>query len=462
MPRDEAALGDHPGAAVDPVDRLPAGDHRTARVLEPEAGLDHPRLPPDRARRRIQREHVGVVGGDDDEILPEGDGPGTPTAAGHPVRERPPVLPEERAVRGVERLDRVAPVREEHDAVADERRRLAPRPVLHPPDPGELELVHVTGMDLVERAVSPGLDVAARAQPVGRIRVAELGVRYGREVRDRPVGPRRPRGGLRERADVREGVHPFGGRTRPRLPGRRRDDRARRAHDVSAAEHEGAARCQRERVLAGRHPVLLHEVRRDGGVLGVGERALRAGRHRRAEVTHELDGGLVPPESAEIPPGDLGRLVRALHVLEVADRAGGPVDLGSLGGLRGGVGRLLPRGGPGGSRGQKDAEDDGRERPAGSASRCHRCHRGPPSPVVWPGSGRACRGPRPPERACAATVPPGRRPCRDSGSRAPGGQTPAGARYGWSRWNALRSAPEKGLAPGMSLRAPRSSRKRMK
>ena len=92
------------------------------------------------------------------------------------------VLPDQLAGRRVERLHGVHGVGEIHDAVVHERRRLIRAALVHRPHPREPQILDVVACDLSQRAVAPGLVVAAHHQPVAGRRIAQHLVGDGTEV----------------------------------------------------------------------------------------------------------------------------------------------------------------------------------------------------------------------------------------------------------------------------------------
>ena len=126
---------------------------------------------------------MGVVGADEQPVLVEG-----PVAAGARQRgavldPRPAILPQTGAVAHVQRLDVVARLHQEHDAVVDERRGLL-QALGHGPRPGETQAAHVGRVDLVERAVAPVVVGAPPHRPVARRRVDEHLLGHRRVVVD--------------------------------------------------------------------------------------------------------------------------------------------------------------------------------------------------------------------------------------------------------------------------------------
>ena len=83
------------------------------------------------------------------------------------------VLPDQVAGCRIERLNDAARIRQIHDAVVDERRRLLRAGVVHRPRPRELKLPDVLAGDLIERAVAPGVVGAPPVQPVAGRGIAQ-------------------------------------------------------------------------------------------------------------------------------------------------------------------------------------------------------------------------------------------------------------------------------------------------
>ena len=110
-----------------------------------------------------------------------------------------PVLPHQIARGGVNRLEHVAGIPQKHHAVVDQRRGLVDAR-LHDARPDKLQRLDVRFVDPVERAVAPGLIVAAIDQPI--------------------LWFRRPEDLVGDRDEVRHGAH--GALGRRRLRGRRR------------------------------------------------------------------------------------------------------------------------------------------------------------------------------------------------------------------------------------------------
>jgi hypothetical protein len=94
------------------------------------------------------------------------------------------VLPDQIAGCRIERLNDAARIRQIHDAVVDERRRLLRAGVVHRPRPRQLKLPDVLAGDLIERTVAPGIVGAPPVQPVTRRRIAEHCLRHRTEVLD--------------------------------------------------------------------------------------------------------------------------------------------------------------------------------------------------------------------------------------------------------------------------------------
>ena len=92
------------------------------------------------------------------------------------------VLPDQVACFRVERLYGVHRVGQVHDAVMNDGRRLVRLPLVHRPDPRELQLFHVVVRHLRQRAVAPAHVIPPDHQPVAWIGIAEHLVGDGHEV----------------------------------------------------------------------------------------------------------------------------------------------------------------------------------------------------------------------------------------------------------------------------------------
>ena len=186
MGEDDAGVGSPERPATPPRDQLAVGHDRPGAVMG-RVGLvvEDPRLPRELAGRSIERVRVQVGACAENEASPDRDiarlASECARVAPDVVRQVAPVLPDQIAGRGRERLDDVLRIRDVQDAVVGQRRRLGasighgPRP-LHPDPP------NVLPRDLVERAVAPGVEGAAEAEPVFRLRVLQHRVGHGNEV----------------------------------------------------------------------------------------------------------------------------------------------------------------------------------------------------------------------------------------------------------------------------------------
>src|SRR5438445_2712768 len=92
------------------------------------------------------------------------------------------ILPDQISSRGVQRLNDAARVRQVHDAVVDKWRSFLSAGVVHRPGPGELKLLDVPRVDLIERAVPPGVVGAPPVEPIARSGVAQHGLGYRAEI----------------------------------------------------------------------------------------------------------------------------------------------------------------------------------------------------------------------------------------------------------------------------------------
>ncbi len=99
-------------------------------------------------------------------------------------RQIAPVLPDEIAVGGIERLHLVGVVEDEEHAVMHDRRRLG-RPIGQGPGPDQLEILDVALVDLLEWAIAPRVVGPPPHQPVTSGRVAQHGVGDRRNVAGR-------------------------------------------------------------------------------------------------------------------------------------------------------------------------------------------------------------------------------------------------------------------------------------
>ena len=108
---------------------------------------------------------MGVVGADEQLVFVEGPVAVRAGQRGGVLDPRPAVFPQPGAVANVERLDVVARLDQEHDAVVDERRGLL-QALRHGPRPGEAQVTDISGVDLVEGAVTPVVVAAPPHQPV--------------------------------------------------------------------------------------------------------------------------------------------------------------------------------------------------------------------------------------------------------------------------------------------------------
>ena len=172
---DEADVVLVAAAAGDAGDQLAVGDDRAGGVAVAEGRVGGPGLPDQFPVARVERQDRCPAGGGEDAVAEDRD------VLLHPAAESPraiagdlrPVLPDQVAVGGVERLDHAAGMRQVHDPVVDQRRRLLGAGVVHRPRPHQLELADVLGRDLVERAVAPGVLRPSPVEPLSRFRVAQ-------------------------------------------------------------------------------------------------------------------------------------------------------------------------------------------------------------------------------------------------------------------------------------------------
>ena len=181
-------------------ERSPAADDRPRglrRRVDPV--VEDLRLPHLLAGLRVESEDVVVRAGVDDVAAVDGHVPVGLEQVGedvllHVLRHLAPVLPDEVAGDGVDRLDDVARVRHvEHAPVGQRCPLLAARPERARPD--HPQVADVVPVDLIERAVAPAVLRPAPHQPVAGRRVLQHGVGDGHEpvVRRLRAGASRPR-----------------------------------------------------------------------------------------------------------------------------------------------------------------------------------------------------------------------------------------------------------------------------
>ena len=123
-------VGRHPAAGVEEIAAGHAGDdtpldhHRAARIVLADGPVADRDVPFDLARPDVQGHQVGVVRGDEQLVAVERAVAVGAGQRGPMLDLLPAILPEAGAVAHVERLDEVARLHQEHDAVVHERRRL--------------------------------------------------------------------------------------------------------------------------------------------------------------------------------------------------------------------------------------------------------------------------------------------------------------------------------------------------
>ena len=335
MAGDEAALLRVAVAAVGAGDDDPVGDDRTGVLAEAlrVVGLD--RLPRLLAGPRVERDEVGVGGGQEQLVAVERQRAGGARARvlGQPVA----VHPDDVAGRRVEGLDDVARVGEEHDAVMHQRRGL----VVARPDrdgPFQLQIGDVAARHLIERAVAVAVARPAPAQPVARRRVGEHLVGHRAQlVRHHLVDEPR-------RAPPRPLARP--GRAARLLHVRRIADRHPRIG------HQGP--------VAGHRAVRLEQVRDQVDVGLIADHAGLPRGHLVAQVGEHVVGGLPQPTVQELHARQRRRVNHALQVRSVTLAALHAVD-------RPAVGRLVDGESPVGPRGLRRRDGDARS--AGEAGR---------------------------------------------------------------------------------------------
>ena len=203
-----------------------SGDDGPARIPVAGLGVGDLVVPGDGARSRIEGHEPCVPGCDEHLVIVEGQAShraGLPRRAGRLVGS---VLPDEISGRGVQGLCAAPGNRDVHRAVGHERCRLA-LAIVQSPRPGELKLVNVTRVDLIERAEPPSIQRAAPVRPVGRIGAGEHGVGDWREASGRLSVNQR----IQRVSAARGHRH-----------GRRRESRERRKPPTSASGAVGRVR----------------------------------------------------------------------------------------------------------------------------------------------------------------------------------------------------------------------------
>ena len=167
---DEALLLAIRLTAAESLDDLALRDERAAaRAVVAFRAIADRGVPHGLAGSRVERHQVRVARRQEDLVVIQRD-------AAHRGAVRVgavAVLPNQFAGLPVERLQDVARVVEEDDAVVNDRRRLIGAAFVHRPDPFQLQILHVVGGDLVQRAEIRRVVIAADHQPVGRIRIAQ-------------------------------------------------------------------------------------------------------------------------------------------------------------------------------------------------------------------------------------------------------------------------------------------------
>ena len=198
---DDACVGAAARRAAPPRDHLAVGDNRTRRLVGGvRPVVEDLRLPDLPTGGRVEGEDVLVDAGVDDVPAVDGEAPVDFRQAAEQelvdvLGHFAPVLPEEIAGGGVDRLDHVPRVGHVEDAVVGERRALlAPR--VEPARPDQAQVADVVRVDLIEGAVAPAVERPAPHEPVVRGGGLEHGVGDRDELAVRRLGARgvRPRG----------------------------------------------------------------------------------------------------------------------------------------------------------------------------------------------------------------------------------------------------------------------------
>jgi hypothetical protein len=126
-------------AALEPGDDLSSGNQRRRRVVEPFRRVGHLDVPHHAAGARVERDDVRVGRVQEQLVLEDTQAADRANlgAGAQRLGKLAPVLPQQIAGGGVERLNRTPRVGEVHDAVVDNRARLLIS-TAHGPRPGEL------------------------------------------------------------------------------------------------------------------------------------------------------------------------------------------------------------------------------------------------------------------------------------------------------------------------------------
>ena len=245
----------------------PVDDDRAARVPVALRRIGDPGLPRRAPAARVEREHRRVLRGDEDPVAPDREIAELVEPARQVALQRTPVLPDQRAGVGLQRLDDVARVGQVHHAPVDERRRLV-HAVRHRPRPGEAQVADVLRVHPVERAVPLAVVGAPEHQPVARGRIEQHVVRDRFEVLDLALAGRpdvlllrrrgrraaTARGAAATRSSGSFGSAAAPGVPHPRLVAPRRRAR-QRPRPRPGQRRAQARRVGRQRFLAGRGAV---------------------------------------------------------------------------------------------------------------------------------------------------------------------------------------------------------------
>ena len=157
------------------INHLAVDDHRPRGLGNSFVVVGTLRLPGDLAGAGVECDEERIVRSQNDFVTVDRNVPITIPRARHPsnvVRKWSSILPQEIPGRGVERLDDVLHIGEEHDAVVDNRLHLLIA-LVHRPRPDQLELVNAVDVDLVKGAVAPQRVAVPKADPVVSVRAAE-------------------------------------------------------------------------------------------------------------------------------------------------------------------------------------------------------------------------------------------------------------------------------------------------
>src|SRR5206468_3209691 len=133
---DPAAFAGEPGAAAEALQHLAVDRDRAAGREMSLVRIADARFPQKPARRRIERDHARIAGGEEDLVLRDREA-AKPAVAGT-LLGASALFPDEIAALRIERLHDVVRVEQIEDAVVHERMRLVRAAFRHRPDPRQL------------------------------------------------------------------------------------------------------------------------------------------------------------------------------------------------------------------------------------------------------------------------------------------------------------------------------------